>query len=199
MPELDKYKNFAQLKDEEPAEAWRVRRRLRDSKVLIIAPHGGAIEPGTSPLAALIAGQTYNLYRFEGRKPPGQNPHLHITSHHFDEPRALEMVQKCSIVLGIHGCKGTGAIYVGGLDRPLRKALATALKSTGLRVEADRPGFRAENPFNICNRGSRGRGAQLELTWELRNSPEWRERIAKIVRRVIRRHLTRIKARQKSS
>jgi hypothetical protein len=121
--------------------------------VLTIAPHGGRIEPGTSEIAALIAGESYNLHRFEGRKPPGQNAVLHITSHHFDEPRALNLAKKCRIVLGIHGCRGRRAIYVGGRDKQLREDLAVALLGTGLRVEAYQ-----------------------------RRSQEWRERIAAIAR-----------------
>lgn len=189
MSRKDKYKNFAELKSSERPDAYRINPTPRDSKVLIIAPHGGRIEPGTSPLAALIAGESYNLYSFEGRKPRGQNEDLHITSHHFDEPQALAMAETCSIVLGIHGFRDcTHAIYVGGLDIPLRKALATALTPTGLHIEAFGR-FPAEEPLNICNRGSRGEGAQLELSRDLRDSPEWRVSIAGIVRDVIEQHL----------
>jgi phage replication-related protein YjqB (UPF0714/DUF867 family) len=189
MRKPDKYGNFLELKRGERANSWRVRRRLRCSPVLIIAPHGGRIEPGTSEIAALIAGESYNLYRFEGRKPPGQNAVLHITSHHFDEPRALKLAKKCCIVLGIHGCGGRYTIYVGGRDTQLREALAVALLPTGLRVEAYRHKYRAMEPLNICNRGSRLSGAQLEITRDLRRSQQWRERIAAIARDVIERYL----------
>jgi phage replication-related protein YjqB (UPF0714/DUF867 family) len=53
--------------------------------VAIIAPHGGKIEPGTSEIAAAIAGDDYSLYRFQGlRDRPREE--LHITSAKFDEP-----------------------------------------------------------------------------------------------------------------
>jgi len=189
MRRRDKYQNFGELRRAELASAWRVRRRLRHSPVLIIAPHGGRIEPGTSEIAALIACGNYNLYRFEGRKGRGENTALHITSHHFDEPKALKLVAKCRIVLGIHGCKGRGAIYVGGGDTPLREDLAAALRATGLRVKAYGHKYSAEEPLNICNRGSRRAGAQLEITRDLRRSPQWRARIAALAREVIARHL----------
>jgi phage replication-related protein YjqB (UPF0714/DUF867 family) len=162
MSKSDKYSNFAELKQAESSRAWRISRRRRNSKALIIAPHGGNIEPGTSDLAACIAGDSYNLYLFEGRKKPGRNQALHITSHHFDEPQALALAAKCSIVLGIHGCSGTRTIYVGGRDAELRADLAAALSITGLRIKSQGHKYRAMEPRNICNRGTRSRGAQGE-------------------------------------
>jgi phage replication-related protein YjqB (UPF0714/DUF867 family) len=189
MSSDDKYKNFAEIKRSEGRWAYSIIPTPRDSPVLIISPHGGRIEPGTSELATLIAGESYNLYCFEGYKPPGQNRDLHITSHHFDEPQAVAMAEECTIVLGIHGFRdGTRTIYVGGRDRRLRNALAAALTRTGLSVDADRPGFRAEETLNICNRGSRGEGAQLELSRDLRDLHVWRTSIAAIVREVIEEH-----------
>jgi phage replication-related protein YjqB (UPF0714/DUF867 family) len=108
--------------------------------VLTIAPHGGRIEPGTSEIAALIAGESYNLHRFEGRKPPGQNAVLHITSHHFDEPRALNLARKCRIVLGIHGCRGgsfasAAARRACAADHPESISIASLRQSTRFRAE----------------------------------------------------------------
>ena len=191
----DKYANFAQLKQAESSAAWRVKSVRRNSQALIVAPHGGNIEPGTSELATLIAGTSYSLYLFEGYKRPGENRALHITSHHFDEPRARTLAAKHSVVLGIHGCKGTRSIYVGGRDARLRADLTAALLSTGVRVKSHGHKFPAMEPGNICNRGTRGRGAQLEITRDLRKSPYWLARIAEIARIVIERHLAKQGAR----
>ena len=60
------------------------------SRVLIIAPHGGRIEVGTSELAALIAADEHNLFSFEGLKPRGHNRELHITSRCF-EPKCRRL------------------------------------------------------------------------------------------------------------
>src|SRR3569833_111516 len=46
--------------------------------------------------------------------------------------------------------------------------------------------------LNICNCGVTGRGAQLEITPDLRRSPGWRERIARIARGVIEQHAARL-------
>ena len=60
-------------------------RGARDD-IVILAPHGGKIEPGTSELARAVAGSDIALYLFEGVKPSG-NRALHVTSTNFDEPR----------------------------------------------------------------------------------------------------------------
>jgi len=52
----------------------------------------------------LIAGSDFSLYAFRGIKEK-DNKKLHITSHHFDEPMALEMASKSETVLAIHGEK----------------------------------------------------------------------------------------------
>ncbi len=192
MRNRDMYQSFVELKRAEPADAWRIRRERRGSKVLIIAPHAGRIEPWTGAVAALIAGQSYNLYRFEGRKKPGSNRSLHITSHRFDERLALKMAANSTIVLGVHGCRGRRTIYVGGRDAQLRESLVTALRPTGAHVEFHPYKFRATEPLNICNRNRRQCGAQLEISPDLRRSPEWRERIAAIAREVIERHLAQL-------
>lgn len=161
--------------------------------MLIIAPHGGRIEPGTGQLAALIAGNAYSLYRFEGCKPPGQNRDLHITSHRFDEPDALALAAKSSVILGIHGCEGDRAIFVGGLNAALRDDLTMDLVRAGFRASSQGHDFPAVEPNNICNRGLLGCGAQLEITRDLRTSLRSRRSIARVAREVIARHLAALK------
>ena len=165
----DKYANFAELAASEPRAAWAIALVDRPaSDVLVIAPHGGSIEPCTSALATAIAGEDYSLYCFEGLKPK-DNHELHITSHHFDEPNALTLVAQSSIVLGIHGCKGSKAIYVGGLDGEFVELLTAELKSAGLPAESTGHKYLAVEHRNICNRGRRKRGAQLEISRDLRD------------------------------
>ena len=66
---MDKYHNFNQLLSSEKKNIdFRRRVKQRNSGWLIIAPHGGGIEPGTSELAAAIARFNYSLYTFEGIK-----------------------------------------------------------------------------------------------------------------------------------
>jgi phage replication-related protein YjqB (UPF0714/DUF867 family) len=181
---IDKYQNFAALAHAEPPGAWRISLRRRKSSVLIIAPHGGGIEPGTSELAKTIAGGTYNIYLFEGLK-RHNNGDLHITSHRFDAPCARELAAECNIVVGVHGCKGSRSIFVGGLDAPLVARLTRALRAAGFPASHG-PKFLAADAGNICNRGKRLRGAQLEITRDIRSRNY--HQIALIVGKAIRQY-----------
>jgi phage replication-related protein YjqB (UPF0714/DUF867 family) len=184
----DKYANFAALARSEVApETWRIHQvARRGSNVLIIAPHGGRIEHGTSELAVEIAGEDYSLYCFEGLKPRG-NRDLHITSHAFDEPLALSLAAQCAIVVGVHGCTGDDSIFVGGLDVPLVGLITSTLVQHGLPASSASHAYPATNPLNICNRGRRNRGAQLEVSYDLRLDAQ--HEIAGAVRAAIAAHL----------
>jgi phage replication-related protein YjqB (UPF0714/DUF867 family) len=179
----DKYKTFAQLaRTEVSGTDYRVRAVARpDSPVIVIAPHGGGIEHGTSELAELIAGDDHSLFAFEGLKPYGRNRDLHITSHRFDHPECLTHVGRSSVVLAVHGCKGEAEIFVGGLDRELSAVLTDRLSGAGFRATAEGHRYPGTHQLNICNRGARRRGAQLEFTRDLRE-PTVRARIADVVR-----------------
>jgi phage replication-related protein YjqB (UPF0714/DUF867 family) len=191
---LDKYESFAALQAGEVAGmdySVNIVNRAA-SGVLIIAPHGGSIEIGTSELASLIAGEQYSLFTFDGIKPRGLNRDLHITSHNFDHPDCLALAARHPVVLGVHGCKGESShVYVGGLDSGLTALLTRALMSSGFPATAAGHKYPGRNPRNICNRGARARGAQLELTFDLRG-PTTRAIIAGIVREAIAEHLRRL-------
>jgi phage replication-related protein YjqB (UPF0714/DUF867 family) len=165
------------------------------SPVLIVAPHGGSIEIGTSELAALIAGTDYSLFTFNGLKQEwGPNRDLHITSHNFDHPECITLAGRHAVTLAVHGCKGTSSqIYVGGLDEELTTLLTEAFVAAGLPATATEPGhkYAGRNPLNICNRGARGKGAQLEFTLDLRR-PAVRTMIARIVRGALSDYLARL-------
>jgi phage replication-related protein YjqB (UPF0714/DUF867 family) len=191
---LDKYPSFAALEAREVAGAdfSTTMYERPQSAVVIVAPHGGKIEVGTSELAALIAGSEYSLFSFNGLKPYGSNRDLHITSHNFDHPQCLALVARHSVVLCVHGCKGDSPqIYVGGLDRELTALLSERLSADGFPAVADGHKYPGRNPRNICNRGARGRGAQLELTLDLRG-PSTRALIAPIVRGTISEYVSRL-------
>ena len=179
----DTYTSFAELDVHEThGTDYRVRMIERShSAAVILAPHGGGIEIGTSQLAARLARGRHSLFLFEGLKPPWQNRGLHITSHRFDHPLCVELVSRHPVTLAVHGCKGESRIYVGGLDTELKVLLTTRLNDAGFPATSDNHPYLGLNPLNICNRGSRGRGAQIELTRDFR-VPEQRRRIAPIVR-----------------
>jgi phage replication-related protein YjqB (UPF0714/DUF867 family) len=145
-----------------------VRTRL-ESAVAIVAPHGGGIEVGTSEVARAVAGDDFNFYAFEGCRPFGNFAALHLTSHRFDDRRCLELLSGCDYVVTIHGCRGAAhQVLVGGLDETLKARIAGAIAATGLEVRTHDHPFAGRAPNNICNRGRRGAGVQLELTSALR-------------------------------
>jgi phage replication-related protein YjqB (UPF0714/DUF867 family) len=166
----NKYGSYAELASfEVHGRDYRVRAIERpNSPVLIIAPHGGMIEVGTSEIANGVAAAEYNLFSFEGLKPYGANRDLHITSDRFDHPECVAMVSRCDIVVTVHGCQGEARIHVGGLDAPLGVRLAERLAGAGFAVETEGHRYPGRHPFNICNRGLRKQGAQLEITHDLR-------------------------------
>jgi phage replication-related protein YjqB (UPF0714/DUF867 family) len=146
----------------------RVRRTPR-SPVAILAPHGGAIEEGTSEIACAVPGSEFNLYLFEGIRESGNYAALHLTSHRFDEPRCLALLSACDHVITIHGCRGDAPrVLLGGLDAQLKEMIHEAIVAVGIETCLVGHRFRAVHPSNICNRGRRGAGVQIELTSALR-------------------------------
>src|SRR5579859_1388212 len=183
---MTKYASFGELaRHEAQGRDFRVRLVERPrARAVILAPHGGKIEEGTSEIAALIAGADHSLFCFEGRKPYGRNRDLHITSHRFDHPECLAMATRRDIVVSVHGCMGRSRIFVGGLDVDLSGRLSMELAAAGYVVISEGHRYPGRHPFNICNRGLRNKGAQLEITYDLR-APEHRAAIARAVRSAI--------------
>jgi phage replication-related protein YjqB (UPF0714/DUF867 family) len=168
----DWYAGFDDLaRGEEEGVHYRIRCHWRGSAVGVVAPHGGSIEPGTSQIATAIAGDTHNLYCFEGMLPRSE-PHarLHITSHKFDEPRCVDLVARSDHVVTVHGMREiTERALIGGLDDELKETLRDGLAAAGYEAAIiDKGRYSALSPMNICNRGRLGRGAQLELGRDLR-------------------------------
>ena len=166
----DRYESFAELAARETADRdYRIRAIERQgSAVLVLAPHGGSIEVGTSELAELVAGTEHSLFLFEGLKSCGNNRDLHITSHRFDHPQCIALGSSHDVILAIHGCRGDSHVYVGGLDAKLTALLSSHLAAAGVTASLEGHGYPGRHPLNICNRSARGRGAQLEITNDLR-------------------------------
>ena len=142
----------------------------RGGPVLVLAPHGGRIERGTSELASAIAGDDFSLYLFEGKKSTARESKvLHITSANFDDPLCLELIQKFPKAVAIHGCEGEeNLILVGGKDRELKNRLIAALKARGYPAKSGTGGLAGTEPMNICNRTRSGQGVQVEFSQGMR-------------------------------
>lgn len=165
----DRYGSFAELAaDTREGADWRVVARPGTSGVLVLAPHGGGIEPGTSELARAVAGEDHALYLFEGLR-RDDNAALHVTSTRFDEPRVAPLLSEATRVLALHGCTGREAFaYVGGGDETLVRRVSEALTSAGVTVRPAPASLAGDDARNVCNRGRTGRGVQVELTRALR-------------------------------
>lgn len=183
----DNYKDFSDLAKAavEGAEYLVHVRSRAGSSIAVIAPHGGRIEQHTSEVARAVAGVDFNLYLFEGARPSGNYATLHLTSHRFDEPRCLELLSRCDYVVAIHGCSGHAQqALLGGLDEPLKVAIGQAIAALGVDTRLRGHPFPATNPKNICNRGRRGIGVQIEMTLALRRQGP-RDAISAAIRSVL--------------
>lgn len=170
---------------------YRIIRMLRaGSNVGVVAPHGGSIEAHTSDIATTIAGAEFSLYLFEGIRRADNYAALHLTSQYFDEPNCLELLTNCEDVVSIHGCNITGeVVLLGGLDNELAAQLGEEIAATGLECHLDSHAFSGTHPDNICNRGRRGVGVQLELSLALRMSQPRKQQLVAAVRDVLLRRL----------
>jgi phage replication-related protein YjqB (UPF0714/DUF867 family) len=171
--EMDVYRNFAELSETETEGLdFCVSAVKREgSNVVIVAPHGGAIEPGTSEVAKEVADNDLSLAIFEGIRLEG-NKRLHITSTNFDEPRCVELVQVSHAVVAIHGEGSAGlSVFLGGKDKELGTQLQAALERYGYTVKTHgNPALQGLHDGNICNCGQSGAGVQLELSLGLRKT-----------------------------
>lgn len=168
---MDAYRNFSDLMAaEREGVDFCVRLLSRTgAAALVVAPHGGGIEPGTSEIAQAIAGDDLSLAVFEGIKSAG-NAILHITSTNFDEPRCLAMVETAKRVLAIHGEESnTEIVFLGGKDIVTGARVRDALAEAGYAVrQHPNAELQGVTDKNICNRNKRGVGVQLELSRGLR-------------------------------
>jgi phage replication-related protein YjqB (UPF0714/DUF867 family) len=140
----------------------------RASPLLIAAPHGGGIEPGTSEVAAALAGETHALYVFEGYKGE-ENRRLHVTSTRFNDPQLADLLGKSEYVATVHGCReAQPLVYVGGLYEICVYQAINLLRRAGFSAHRDKSHHAGRFPANLCNRGRSGMGVQFELSRGLR-------------------------------
>jgi len=168
MPDF--YANFQELQlHEQVGRDYRINVSRHWHQVLIIAPHGGKIESYTSQITQWIAAEDFAWYSFEGLNDL-DNRRLHITSHNFDEPMALQALQEAHTVLTIHGLKNNidEFLIVGGLDTMFGSELRVELQHHGFIVRESEQQYSGIRATNICNRGCTGKGVQLEISFDLR-------------------------------
>ncbi|MEZ2223024.1 poly-gamma-glutamate hydrolase family protein [Rhizobium sp. RCC_161_2] len=200
----DLYSSFSTLREHETESVdYRIRVEERASPVVVIAPHGGFIEPTTSEIAREIASDIFSAYCFEGLGAGRAHHELHIASENFDEPKARVLVAASSIVVAIHGRTDRDAAetsWVGGLDVALRDLIVQALHEGGFKAVARVKGepLAGTAAGNICNGGKRNAGVQLEIPRAVRDDlaadRDQLKRYAASVRQAINRYLSMLEA-----
>lgn len=155
-----------------------------DSKIelcLLIAPHGGGIEPGTSDIMrAVVESGGWAWYEFAGFLRQGNKDALHITSMHFDEPTLAGMLPKTAFVVSFHGASDAAEplVYVGGKWTLGRQTMIASINKAvgehGIRavdaIESQAAAhLQGMDDSNLTNRGKRGEGVQLEFSRGSRN------------------------------
>lgn len=143
---------------------------VRTSAVAILAIHGGKIEPHTDELARDIAGDDFSYYVLRGQRASENMRFLHIASERFEEPRVLEVLRASQNVVSLHGAAHARQPFVmmGGLDNELRDTITAALEGAGFSLRQPPRRLAALSSTNVCNRGRRRVGVQLELSAHLR-------------------------------
>ncbi|MCV9937696.1 poly-gamma-glutamate hydrolase family protein [Boseaceae bacterium BT-24-1] len=169
----DRYANFAELSKVEKIDFdYRILLRDLSTPIVVLAPHGGWIEPGSSNVATAIACEDHSLYLFEGIRRGRPHRDLHITSTRFDEPLATRLVSSAQTAIAIHG-RGDGddprTVWLGGRNTSLGTAIAQSIGTAGFEVMVAERRLAGREALNICNRGTSGGGVQLELPRTLRD------------------------------
>jgi len=157
-----------------------------ETQKIVMAIHGGGIEPGTSEIALAVAGYhpdtlvtsiddlgLHDFWLFEGLLPSG-NGKLHVTASHYDEPIATELVQNARRCISLHGCSDTqanGKIQIGGLDLELGNIVLEELTIAGIPAEiTTNEKLGGDLPNNIANKTKILGCVQLEMGTSYRSS-----------------------------
>lgn len=126
----DRYRSFNDLAaNHRRGVDYDIRVVDRGTQIVILAPHGGRIEPQTSQIAEAIARNHFSFYTFEALK-NGSHGDFHITSHRFDEPSAIDLLSRSWTAVAIHGRRndGTDRIWLGGRAETLRDEIGASLR-----------------------------------------------------------------------
>ena len=159
------YQDFEDLSlHEKEGIDYDINHQSAHSAVLIMAIHGGSIEPGTSELVQTVSKGSFNYYDFAGMKQT-DNYDLHISSLEFDEPEAVKMVEGSKYTVSIHGYESEDKnTYVGGRDTALASNIKNELQKNGFGVTESPKKFAGKEKENITNRNNRSKGVQIEIS-----------------------------------
>ncbi|NJH99081.1 hypothetical protein GLV88_01215 [Staphylococcus hyicus] len=162
----DHYGSMTQLmKATKEGVDWKIFTKDEHNPTVIVAPHGGGIEPGTTEIAGSIAKKANaGFYTFQGIRPQN-NSELHVTSINYDEPKAREMIGQSERTVTIHKTGREGAdVYIGGRDTALKHKIMDSLTHKGFIVKEANGNIAGEGIKNITNMNKRQAGVQLEVS-----------------------------------
>ncbi len=168
----DYYKSMTELyNDTKEGIDWKKDTRNVGKSVLIVAPHGGNIEQGTSELTKLVANNgDFDYFSFEAIR-PSNNTQLHVTSTNYDDATLHDMIQDRTATISIHGAQGEEQlVYLGGYQSPLRDAIQSQLERKGFVVKIPPEYLGGLSNANFINKVEESTGVQLELTTALRKA-----------------------------
>lgn len=168
----DYYKSMTELyNDTKEGIDWKKDTRDVGKSVLIVAPHGGNIEQGTSELTKLVANNgDFDYFSFEAIR-PSNNTQLHVTSTNYDDATLHDMIQDRTATISIHGAQGEEQlVYLGGYQSPLRDAIQSQLERKGFVVKIPPEYLSGLSNANFINKVEESTGVQLELTTALRKA-----------------------------
>ncbi len=153
--------NLLEIESRHVTIHWQASTRTR---LAVIAPHAGRIEPATGELALAIAGEDHGVYCFAGRDRTN-NRRLHVTSTRFTEPFLEQVLHGVAAVVTVHGCRLPlePLTLIGGSNRRLKRIIGDALTEAGFNVARARAPMAGKHPWNVTNRARFG-GVQLEIS-----------------------------------
>lgn len=162
----DCYTSMTDLQqDTKEGQDWQIHTHDENNSTIIVAPHGGGIEPGTTEIARSIANKSSSgFYSFSGIR-PSNNRQLHVTSTNYDEPKAQEMVQQSLRTVTIHKTKDSASdIYIGGRDDKLKHNIKETLQDKGFNVTIADKNISGNSVHNIANQNKNNAGVQIEIS-----------------------------------
>lgn len=150
---------------------YEVRWRKGKIPILIMAPHGGMIEPGTSQMADEIADIHFWFYSFEGIRTSKNYRFLHVPSILFNEPTWKSISKTVYTTITIHGLKSEYNIIVGGKYIKGCHLLEKALLNHGFNVQNPiNPRLSGVHQNNVANVNKLNMGVQLEVGQAIRTN-----------------------------
>lgn len=192
------YKDMKTLqKNETQGVDWDKKFLDKGSTVLVIAPHGGTIEPHTELIAKAIAGEEFNQFTFVGLRRKNDRSWLHVTSSDYEEDDLTSLQKKSQIAISVHGAANREGYddrvtFLGGGDKAVRDLIWARLDSYGFNAfEAPNglDGSHKKNFVNRCGVKQDIAGVQLEISRSereaLADNPVRLQRYAKAILEIL--------------